>query len=1024
MIPFLAPDWSARLGRSRPLISLARKVILHYAVGGILATSALATGPVQIESLLTKATADSVRIEYGLSSQTETAADLDAKITRLGSGTLLWKASLDHAALSAGRTNTYAKTISNLKPELWSPATPALYSLTVTAKTADKPIAEKTIRFGFRSFESRDGRLFLNGRPIFLRGLAINPPGRTIPEKTGESRAFAEDYVRFLKSRNVNIIRLTHDSQVWFDVCDELGMMIYQGQYGSPLEAGAGKKSPPKDFNGSLAAYKNLFSTYASHPSIVIYVLSNELPVSGSRGKTFHDFLTRACSELKMWDPTRLYIGNAGYGEGREGDICDVHRYWGWYYNTFLTFYNLRDPNLFTTGSGSILKSRTQAGDNEDDAPGRTGRQRNMAAVDIEDIRAASVLPSHVSPLGSPQPLTFSECVGNFTGPLGEYNIVLRKQLGAQLNWTGHSAHQREDALEYQSFAIDQIAETFRRLRPLNPRLSGLMPFTILFYNWSGITNFRQMKAKPAADALARAYQPVLLSWENWTPQVYAGSTIKPVMYVINDADDGAALKNAVVECQLVAGNGREVQRWKPMKLPSIQHYSTWSSRLELELPPDLPTGDYKLIGIVSSGGRVISQNATACFVARKGWGGAEPARGPGLPVFVYDPAGATASALEKLQIRFQRVSSLSAPPLGALIIGELGWDAGANSAVPALKDYIRNGGRILCLRQDSARFDTSWLPAPVTFFSASANDPTYPPATRPFRDHMNINPERPAHPLFAGLDRKRFALWSDYTNWEQTRPGFPRIYPVTAGFKLAKDESFDRVAILANYDRGLEGIALCEMFEGKGSVVVSGFDIVSRAGLDPVADRFLANLVRYAAAKESHEIHPLVQSRIEWGNYASERGVINGPMNGLVVNVSWVRPETNPSATPLAPEEGAWNTRPGDQFVPRGRKPFGPYGYTTSSSLRDLNPDSEIGSGFFWARIPDGKRSVKTVVENPSSKPAEFSMEVNESSVIHQSVPAGQTRTVSANVPPASTNVCVRFTGSKTLVILETEFE
>src|SRR5205807_1421547 len=196
--------------------------------------------------------------------------------------------------------------------------------------------------------------------------------------------------------------------------------------------------------------------------SIVIYILANELPVSGARGKAFHDFLTSAYATLKQWDPRRLFIANAGYGEGREGDICDVHRYWGWYYNTFLTYYNLRDQNLF----GDSVKE---------------------------------------------QPLTFTECVGSFTGSTGEFNSIVRKQLGAQLSWTGHSASQREDALNYQSFMVKQATESFRRLRPINSRLSGIMPFTILFYNWSGIQSFEQMMAKPAMDQMAISYQPVLL---------------------------------------------------------------------------------------------------------------------------------------------------------------------------------------------------------------------------------------------------------------------------------------------------------------------------------------------------------------------------------------------------------------------------------------------------------------------------------------------------------------------------------
>ena len=62
-----------------------------------------------------------------------------------------------------------------------------------------------------------------------------------------------------------------------------------------------------------------IFEGYVSHPCIVMYLLANELPVSGERGKAFSALLTRAHAALKEWDPTRPYIGNAGYGEGQGG---------------------------------------------------------------------------------------------------------------------------------------------------------------------------------------------------------------------------------------------------------------------------------------------------------------------------------------------------------------------------------------------------------------------------------------------------------------------------------------------------------------------------------------------------------------------------------------------------------------------------------------------------------------------------------------------------------------------------------
>ena len=92
------------------------------------------------------------------------------------------------------------------------------------------------------------------------------------------------------------------------------------------------------------------------------------------------------------------------------------------------------------------------------------------------------------------------------------------------------------------------------------------------------------------------------------------------------------------------------------------------------------------------------------------------------------------------------------------------------------------------------------------------------------------------------------------------------------------------------------------------------------------------------------------------WGDYPTERGVVCGSLNGLIVNAEWTGAAHESSAKPLPPNTGSWNMDPGSQFVPRGRNPFGPYSYSTASSLKDLNPDSETGSGVFWASLPPGE--------------------------------------------------------------------
>jgi hypothetical protein len=710
-----------------------------------------------------------------------------------------------------------------------------------------------------------------------------------------------------------------------------------------------------------------------------MYLLANELPVSGERGKMFSALLTQAHAALKQWDSTRPYIGNAGYGEGREGDVCDVHRYWGWYYNSFLTYYNLRDK----------LYAKPLFGD-----PAKN------------------------------QPLTFTECVGSFTGWKGEFNLVRSKQLGPQLGWTGHSADQRADALRYQSFMVQQATESFRRMRPLNPRLAGIMPFTILFYNWSGVSSFDQMQPKPAMEQLGVSYQPILLSWEMWTPQVYAGAKVRAVAHVINDADNGSALADATLVYQVQAKNGAACCQGK-IQLPAVPYFGTWSQAIALDLPPALATGDYIISGHVLAGSREVSSNAANLFVAGADW--KRPLPPTAVPVLLYDPAGKTAAALEKGGLGFKRLSTLPATLelSGSLVIGEDAWDEALAAQATTLQRFVRDGGRILCLRQEAAAFKGDWLPEKVAFLTASANETAYPPRSRPFREQMNVNPERPDHPVFHGLDRYRLALWSDYSGWDQTKPGFPRIYPVTAGFKLTGPEALARTAILADYDRGLEGVALCEMFDGKGSVILSGFDLVNRAGLDPAADRLLANLLAYLAGSDPHAVHPLIEQPIQWGNYPTERGVVCGSLNGLIVNAEWLAPPTNPSATPLSANTGSWNMDPGSQFVPRGRNPFGPYGYSTAASLRNLNPDSAVGEGVFWASFPAGRTTVVTKVKNPATGPGKLTITINgKTAVGPATIAPGQTVDLRSPLPAGATGVSVRFTGTKTLVLQETRFE
>lgn len=269
---------------------------------------------------------------------------VDVKISSIKDEHILVNSSLDFK----NDERKYKAEILGIEAKLWSPHQPELYLIELFHIRKNDTINYATKRIGFREFDSKNGQLFLNGKPIFLRGIAINPPGRGIPSEMEKSREFALDYVRFMKSINVNIIRIP-DNENWYDVCDEFGMMVFGGNYSNTV---AGQR-PPTNYDEGVEWYKSTkFQPIMHHPSLMIYALTNEVPYKGDIANKWINFLSYAHQELKKWDNTRLYIGNAGYGYGQSGDICDLHRYWGWYYSSPYTFLNIRDNKIITSQIG------------------------------------------------------------------------------------------------------------------------------------------------------------------------------------------------------------------------------------------------------------------------------------------------------------------------------------------------------------------------------------------------------------------------------------------------------------------------------------------------------------------------------------------------------------------------------------------------------------------------------------------------------------------------------------------------
>jgi len=938
---------------------------------------------------------DYIRIVVDAGFQQNISNTFTVTIRSTADNSVLWEGPVQpQPAVNEGKKQI-AFTIRNLKPILWSPSNPYLYDVSLQQFSGKKLQHQLKERAGFRSFERRAGNLYLNGKPIFLRGIAINPPGRGIPEELENSRAFALDYVKYMKSINVNIIRIP-DAEAWFDVCDELGMMVFGGNYSGKVGKGEKVQASepvgdetdggfPKDYNQGVSWYENeKLGLIAHHPSLMVYAMTNETPFVGKRAELWEKFLSYAFNKLKAWDETRVYIANAGYGYGKAGDICDIHRYWGWYYNSPYTFLNIRNN--------------------------------------------AAIIPFPKKG----QPITFTECVGNYTGPDGRYNLTpWHKNPSSQLAWTGHERQdlQAQLADEHQIATLREATESFRQFRAINPDLSGVFPFTILFYNWDTIKKFADMKPKPVTEQVKLSYQPILLSWECWTPNVYAGTGIKPIVHIINDDDDFRDLKGIHLEYELL-DKTKSVLLQGNVNLPNIPYYSTYDQALEITLPKHINSGHYELRGKIISGADVVSTNYYRLFIADSSFSSsASTATGP---LLVYDSLGLTKEALNQLHIPYTAISNFKKlSPHSILLIGENAANKQMTGQAAEIKKYVQAGGRILSLRQDSLHL--SWLNAllanPLGNTNTNIDNPVYPVTTKSPRTGYSVNPERPDHPIFNGITRENLRVWSDYTDWNATRTGWPAIQPVTDGFTLAHNDDVAHTAILANYSSGLRGIALAEQFSGKGSHLVCGFDLVRRVTIDPIATRLLLNLIGYTGSATDHQPYPFITSPISWGEYETEKGVVTDIYSGFLVNATPRLPASFTKGISVTKEgyqlaggnRSGFNSRPGIQYVANGRRPFGPFIQSFGGQPQISDKNSVEGIGKFWCNIPEGQNRATSIIWNPSEESLTIKIKINDLPETDHTIPAGERVTVAVPVDRSAVNMT--FTGDRRLVILETAF-
>ncbi|HEX8707692.1 MAG TPA: glycoside hydrolase family 2 TIM barrel-domain containing protein, partial [Pyrinomonadaceae bacterium] len=156
-------------------------------------------------------------------------------------------------------------------PELWSLKNPALYS--VEAELQGEPPQVVRERFGFRSFEARDGKFYLNGEPFYLIG-ALDQDFYPETIYTPPSEEYVRD--QMLKSRRLGLNLLRCHIKVcdptYLKVADEVGMLVW---YEIPSWNDFNHFTPRAAERGERIFAEQVARDW-NHPSIVIQSIINE----------------------------------------------------------------------------------------------------------------------------------------------------------------------------------------------------------------------------------------------------------------------------------------------------------------------------------------------------------------------------------------------------------------------------------------------------------------------------------------------------------------------------------------------------------------------------------------------------------------------------------------------------------------------------------------------------------------------------------------------------------------------------
>mgnify|MGYP000666061921 CR=1 FL=1 len=785
----------------------------------LVATEAIYVKDVYIQPNIHDNTA-SFHIQLDNTSITGLDADIGIQVTSLSNSDKPIEISIDQ--LLRPGINKLATTVSIPNAKYWSPDEPNLYSGEVSVTFKGKPSDQWSHRFGMRELTIKNKDFYLNGQRIYIKASffeGLYPNGIAYPD----SKEMARQEIQLAKDAGFNMIRPWRrpPAPMWLDLADEMGVLVV----GSPaLECMTLPVSTPYLPKRVEHEVRQAILRDRNRACIVQWELFNEL-----HRPVLKQLMRPMAMLARELDPTRLILDESGgwaFGanmylpnEFEPTKFNDIHNYPG-------PFINEQRYNGYLSIGMTPEEKKTKGW--KSPTPGRN---------------VVPGLMSYVSELGygslpeMPQNIEKFEKNGNPLTPAYRYHKRLhegQKKILAESGFASLYPDMKQYYLDQQLIhgtANKRMIEAVRA----NPEVDGYCIHALSAGDWilgAGLIDLWRKPKSYAYEGTKAANQPQIVSIRVRPRNIYADKGGELELIGINDLDDQA------VQLQIEIRN--EKDRIVYRKSTSIKWQAGVSSLHQETIGSKSWSGNYKvLVKVVSKEGQVIAENGYPFDVFKS-----KSLRLPKSAIALLEPEQKLKTYLEERGMKVSIFNAATPSSTPVIITGTLGAKLGNKEQFSTLFKFLRGGGKAVYLEGADAEIE--------------GDNPIFPFTAKPHPSvglwtcipHLVHN-----HPIFKGLPSDG-PMRDIYENvW--ARKTLRNLKPVedteietvvgSMGF-----DWFSREHKLHYSGPGEEwwGSDLAILTMGKGKILVSQLQVLPNLGVDPVADKILANMIDFLKAK------------------------------------------------------------------------------------------------------------------------------------------------------------------------------